>query len=111
MNTNAIPEEQAVLIHLDGVNLPDEVYENHDLATLEDQLIDMLEASRLGDYGGHEFGEQNTTVYLYGPSADAIFDAIEPILADYPLCENARVVLRNGGPTAPQREVRIMLSS
>ena len=37
--------EQAVLVYLDGVGVPSEAYEQHDLATLEDQLIAVLSAN------------------------------------------------------------------
>ena len=100
-------EEEAVLIHLDGTSLPDEVYQQHDLATLEDELIGFIEGHSLGEFDGNEIGPTETTLYLYGPSADALFNGIEPILRANPLCQNARIVVRAGGPDAPATEVRI----
>ena len=35
--------DQAVLVKLDGVGLPDHVYEECDLATIEDRLIAVIE--------------------------------------------------------------------
>jgi hypothetical protein len=100
-----VPLDQAVLIHLDSMSLPDEIYEEHDLATLEDRLTEAL--GNLGIYDGHESGPGVTFVYLYGPDAEAMFRAIEPVLRDYPLARGAGVIIRRRAPGAPEREVRM----
>ncbi|WP_445503864.1 hypothetical protein [Microvirga sp. G4-2] len=100
-----VSDEQAILIHLDGASLPDEVYAAYDLAMLEDRLTEAL--GSLGTYDGHESGPGVTTVYLYGPDAEAMFRTIEPVLTDYPLASGAGVIIRKGAPGAPEREVRI----
>jgi hypothetical protein len=97
--------EQAVLVHLDASGLPAETYENYDLSTLEDQLIEAIDRTQSGEYDGHEFGPGETVLYLYGPSAEALFSAIEASLRSYPLSHNARVVIRSGPPGSPEREV------
>jgi hypothetical protein len=38
--------DECVLIFLDAMNLPDEVYKNYDLSTLEDQLIEAIENNK-----------------------------------------------------------------
>jgi hypothetical protein len=45
--------EHAVLVHLDGVGLPDQVYEECDLATLEDRLCEALSTRGLGVVDGN----------------------------------------------------------
>jgi hypothetical protein len=95
--------DQAVLIHLDGTGLEDSVYETCDLDTLEEQLIEAMGSS--GEWDGHESGEGLTTVFLYGSDAEQIFVSIEPVLKRYPLCRNAKVIIRRGTPGAPQREM------
>jgi hypothetical protein len=45
-------EEQAVLIYLDGTSLPEAVYEQCDLATLEDELIGIVQRNQLGEFDG-----------------------------------------------------------
>ncbi|UWZ82307.1 hypothetical protein [Occallatibacter riparius] len=108
LKKNAQPKSQeCVLIRLDGVNLPDEVYAKYDVATLEDQLIEEIETNRAGELDGHETGDSVTTIYLYGPDANRLYDVVEPVLKDYPLCKNARVVIRKGGPGSPQSEVQL----
>jgi hypothetical protein len=97
--------DQAVLIHLDAAGLPDDVYEEYDLGTLEDRLIDAVESGSVGAYDGNEFGPGVTTLFLYGPDAERLFAAIEPVLRAYPLCRGARVEVRAGGPETLAREV------
>jgi hypothetical protein len=99
--------EEAVLIHLDGTSLPDEVYREFDLSTLEDQLIEAITAHQAGEFDGNEIGDTETTLFAYGPDAKRLFEVIEPILRAYPLCRNARVVIRQGQPGSPQTETKI----
>jgi len=103
------PEEpqQAVLVHLDGTGLPDHIYQECDLATIEDQLIEVIARNKLGEFDGNEVGPSETTLFMYGPDAERLFAGIEPILRGYPLCQGARVEIRHGGPGAQTREVRL----
>src|ERR1019366_4136012 len=48
--------DECVLIHLDGVHLPDQVYQECDLSTLEDMLIEAIESSNAGELDGNEIG-------------------------------------------------------
>jgi tetratricopeptide (TPR) repeat protein len=100
-------DQGAVLIQLDGSTLPDAVYRDYDLATLEDQLAEAIEPQGLGEFDGNEFGPENVTLFLYGADAEALFAAIEPVLKAYPLCQNARVIIRQGPPGSPEREVSL----
>jgi hypothetical protein len=99
--------QQAVLVHLDGTGLPDHIYDEYDLATIEDRLIDTLEREGLGEFDGNEVGPGHTTLFMYGPDAERLFDGIEQTLRGYPLCQGARVEIRRGVPGAPQRELRL----
>lgn len=95
----------AVLIELDGIHLPESVYRDCDIATLENRLEEVLETGERGELDGHETGPENTTLFLYGADAEALFRAVEPVLQDYPLCRGARVTIRQG-----HQERRIVLS-
>jgi len=99
--------QQAVLVHLDGTGLPNDVYEKCDLATIEDQLAEIISRERLGEFDGNEIGPIETTLFMYGPDAERLFAGIEPTLRAYPLCRGARVEIRRGGPGAAMREVRL----
>jgi hypothetical protein len=104
-------QEQAVLIHLDGTSLPKHVYDEQDLATLEDELIAVVEGQALGEFDGNEIGPTETTPFLYATDADALFRGIEPVLRANPLCQNARIVIRAGGPGAPETEIRMPMKA
>lgn len=101
------PAEQAVLIRLDAVNLPQEIYDQNDLATLEDRLISALQGSGLGEFDGNEVGDGVSTLYLYGGDAEKLFTKIEPVLRNDPLCQQATVTIRKGRPGSEQRELRL----
>ena len=97
-------DEQAVFIYLDAARLPHEIYEQYDLVTLEEQIDEMLSKSGVGELDGNEYGEDYVQLFLYGPDAQALFAEIEPILRNYPLCKNARVVLRLGENGSSSKE-------
>ena len=101
------PPEQAVIVHLDCTGLPDHVYEQYDLATIEDRLIKVIKQSQLGEFDGNEVGPDEATLYMYGPDAERLFACIESTLREYPLCQGARVEIRRGAPGAPLREVHL----
>ncbi len=85
-----------VLIELDGIHLPDSVYKDCDIVTLENRLEEALEINRLGELDGHETGPESTVLFLYGGNAEALFRVVEPLLLDYPLCRGARLTIRQG---------------
>ena len=99
--------EQAVLIYLDGTSLPQEVYDEYDVATLEDRLTDAISNQSLGEYDGDEFGPEGVTLFMYGPDGQRLFAGIESVVRSYPLCQNARVIIRTGPPGAPETEIAI----
>ena len=88
--------EAVVIVTLDGVGLPDAIYENFDLAALEGRLEKRLLETGAGECDGHEFGRESTRLFFYGADARALFAAIAPILRDSPLCRGARISVRDG---------------
>lgn len=94
-----------VLIELDGIHLAESVYRDCDIATLENRLEEVLEFGGQGELDGHETGPENTTLFLYGADAEALFRAVEPVLRGYPLCQGARLTIRQG-----DQERRMVLS-
>jgi hypothetical protein len=105
--TSSADDQQAVLVHLDGTGLPEHVYKECDLVTIEDRLIEAIDRGRLGEFDGTEVGPTETTLFMYGPDAERLFAAVEGILRAYPLCQGARAQIRRGGPGAEMREVRL----
>jgi tetratricopeptide (TPR) repeat protein len=94
-----------VLIELDGVHLPESVYKECDIATLENRLKTVLEEGEHGELDGHETGPENTTLFLYGADAEALFRVVDPVLRGYQLCRGARVTIRQD-----DQERRVVLS-
>ncbi|KAB2387859.1 hypothetical protein [Actinomadura montaniterrae] len=47
---------------------------------LAHQLEEVLEAAGDGEVAGHEFGQGAAEIYLYGPDAGALLQAIRPAL-------------------------------
>ena len=99
--------EHAVLVHLDGTGLPAAVYKEYALDAIETELASIIDAQRLGEYDGNEIGGTGATLFMYGPDGDRLFAGIEAALRAYPLCRNARVLIRPGPPGTTARELRL----
>jgi hypothetical protein len=100
-NGKQTDQQEAVLIHIDGTDLPDEFWQ------LNERLYEEVERSGTGEFDGNEIGEGSATLYAYGPDADRLFRAMEPILRSYPVCRDARIVIRHGGPGSPHTELKL----
>jgi hypothetical protein len=98
--------KEGLAIYLDGINLPDKVYDTCSSQGLADLIVDALDSVG-AEIRGSWVGRSETSIYMYGPDAESMFTHIEPILATYPLCQNARVVIRHGNPELHPRTVRL----
>jgi hypothetical protein len=67
---------------------------------LDDELRDAITKAQAGDYDGHEFGAGNFTVYIYGASAERLFEVAWPILALYDFRAGSHAIKRYGKPGA-----------
>lgn len=80
---------EGLAVFLNGTGLPDEVYASCDVNHVIEELDRLMgEKGRLKSYWE---GATDTALYCYGPSFAAMREAIEPLLANYPLCQKARV--------------------
>ncbi|WP_313347431.1 hypothetical protein [Stenotrophomonas sp.] len=77
-------------LYLDGVNLPDEVYEQCDSNYVFDQIVERIDGH--GEICSWWQGPSETALYLYGASFETLRERIAELLATYPLCQGARVV-------------------
>ncbi|MHC1697296.1 MAG: hypothetical protein AB9919_04345 [Geobacteraceae bacterium] len=98
--------KEGLAIYLDGIGLPDAVYETCTADGLAGRIYGVV-TSQGGEIRGSWVGPTETAIYLYVPDAEKLFAGLEPILADYPLCGNARVVIRHGNPALQPRTVRM----
>jgi hypothetical protein len=98
---------ERLTIWLDGVSLPDEVYERFSTDDLADQIEAALAFDPDAEIRGSWQGPRETPIYIHGANAEALFKALEPVLLASPACQNARVIVRAGNPLLRPREVRL----
>jgi hypothetical protein len=101
--------EQAVIVHL---RLSDDGFGSFEdreaLLALQDQMAGAIENAAAGEFDGDEFGEGECVLYMYGPDADRLFAAIEPLLKSCSLAAGGYAVKRYGGAgDSDAREVRV----
>lgn len=80
---------EGIGVYVDGVNLPDEVYEQCDINVVWDELQTAVEG--VGAVFSYWQGPQETALYLYGKSAAKMRELIAGFIGSYPLCKGARV--------------------
>lgn len=80
---------EGVAVRLDGHGLAPEVYAAHDIHELVDAMHELVRGH--GVLQAFWEGPRETVLYVYGPSAQAITDALAPLLAEHPLAQNATI--------------------
>jgi hypothetical protein len=100
---------ETISIYLDGVGLPDEVYENADFDQIVSEVSETVRSGGAGEYRGFSQGETETALYVFAPSADSTYAALQSVIAKHPLFQNARVVLKYLGSKKPENEFRITM--
>jgi hypothetical protein len=77
------------------------------LFELEEQLEEQIEAADVGEYDGNEVAVDGSDgrLYMYGPDADALFQAVKGTLASAACIKNPVALLRYGPPEDGVREV------
>jgi len=93
--------EHAVLLHITSLSA------DSGLDAIEDPLIEAIQAAAVGEFDGNEIGPSGAVLYLYGPNADALFDAVEPVLRSAPLGAGSYAVKRYGEPGADETRVEL----
>ncbi|MEO5883805.1 MAG: hypothetical protein ABIQ06_15415 [Caldimonas sp.] len=71
---------------------------------LQAQVAAALQNSGTGEYAGTGTSAGDYLMYLSGPSADAMFKAVEPVLKKSALSKGGKVALRYGGEGAKEVE-------
>lgn len=100
------PAEHAVIVHFQ--------YGSTDLSrlfALERKLEAAIEAAGAGEHDGHEINVDGSDgyLYMYGPDADRLFEAVRPVLEITDFTKGATATVRYGSPDpdTPQKEVTI----
>ena len=101
--------EQAVIVHLrlsDGGFGSEEQREA--LFALQEEMMHAIKDAAAGEFDGDMFGEGECVLYMYGPEADRLFAAIEPLLKSCPLASGGYAIKRYGeAGDSDAREVRV----
>lgn len=95
--------EQAVIVHL---KLADGKFgdpkERESIIALGDKLNQIIKKKKVGEYDGHEFGQGFATLYMYGPDANKLFDAIIETVKEQPSRSGSYITKRFGSPGAKE---------
>ena len=72
--------EQSVVIHLSlGSGGFGSEEARNSIRALKREIEEVLAVSGLGELDGDEFGDGDAVLYLYGPDAERLFAAVEPL--------------------------------
>jgi hypothetical protein len=107
-SSGAAAVEHAVIVHLATSGA-----EPRDVFALEDKLIAAIENADAGEFDGNEIAVDGSEVvlYAYGPNADRLYAAMEPVIKGIPPARGSYVIKRYGdADDANAKEVRIDLS-
>ena len=75
---------------------------------LEDALGDAISTATAGEFDGNDVGQGECILYMYGPDADALFAAIQPVITTHrEMLSRGHALLRYGPPEDGVREVTI----
>ena len=80
---------EGLAYYSNGVDLPDEVYENCDINYVCEQMEQAMEG--IGRMYSYWEGNTYTALYFYGSSFAEMKKRIEPFIATYPLCQKCRI--------------------
>ena len=94
--------EQAVIVHF---ALSDSEFgspeEREAIFAFEDQLEQAIAKASAGEFDGNEFGGGECVLYMYGPDADRLFAAVEPLLKGFPPAAGGHAIKRYGAASDP----------
>src|SRR5262245_3056507 len=99
---SAAPAEHGVIVKFDYLGTTDLA----PLFALEERLEAAINAARVGEFDGNEVAADGSdgVLYMYGPDADRLFEAIRPVLEGVPscaahtsLCDTVRLPPKSGG--------------
>lgn len=103
MDNQSVPEH-AVIIHFN--------YGIEGLAPLhqlENKLEQVIKDNQAGEYDGHEIATDYSDgfLYMYGPSAETLFNAVKPTLEGTEFMKGAKATLRFGPPEDGVKELDV----
>ena len=101
-------EEHAVIVSITLADQWPSDQEREELHALQDDLGAAIDAADAGEFDGDEWGEGACTIYMYGPSADHLWEAIAPVLEKRPFPKGSYARRRYGPPGTREDRVDLM---
>src|SRR3954463_11032333 len=100
--------EHAVIVHFH--------YGSTDLSrifALEQEIEEAIAAAGVGEFDGNEVAADGSdgSLYMYGPDADRLFEAIRPVLASATCISEVVAPVRYGPPADGTREREVSFGS
>jgi hypothetical protein len=77
------------------------------LVRIEEELAVAIALAGAGELDGAELGQAELVLYMYGPDAERLFIAVQPVLCKAHLTQRAIVTIRLGPPGSASREVSL----
>lgn len=89
--------EHAVIAHIRLTEAPvGSPRERAAITLLGYDLEHVINERQVGEFDGEEFGDSRCVFYMYGPDADKLFEAIEPVLRTNSIVRGGFVIKRYG---------------
>ncbi|WP_018320043.1 hypothetical protein [Bradyrhizobium sp. WSM2793] len=99
--------EHCVKVHVPLSNPGRGTAEEHaSIHSVSDRLQDAIVLQEVGEFDGDEFGGGECQLFMYGPDANALFEAILPILSSWPALKGGYAVKRFGPPGSRTEKVK-----
>ena len=80
--------------------------ERTSIQSISDRLQDAIVLHEVGEFDGDEFGRGECQLFMYGPDANALYEAILPILSDWPALKGGFAVKRFGPPGSRTEKIK-----
>ncbi len=81
---------EGLAFYANGRDLPREVYASCDINFVIEEMGLCMEG--IGRFYSYWEGERETALYFYGTSFQQMYECIERMVAEYPLCQKSRIV-------------------
>lgn len=106
--TSAPQSEHAVIVRFE--------YGKTDLQplfALEDELLQAVSSTKVGEYDGHEIATDgsNGVIYMYGPDGNKLLEVVKPLISSAMWLTNGSIVVRYGVANSGAKEKLINLHS
>ena len=81
---------EGLSLMMNGTDLPNEVYENHDINDVIEKCNELMVGGDLGQMYSY-CESQHTYLYFYGKNFELMKSAITPFLGNHPLCQKSKI--------------------